>query len=1448
MAAPDFLFTISARLDGAVASNFAQFEKQGVASAARVTSGINQINRSVSTTATRLQVAASAAGAFQGALGGVSSRLNSAALLFRGAGVGFAATISALAGGAALLGATANIQNYQARLKAATNDQAEFTSSYQLLQRAATDTRSGLNDTIAFYVRLKAGTEQLGLSQKTLGTIVSTVQKSIQLSGAGAQEAAVAMTQFVQGLSSANGLSGDEFKTLGESAVKVLQNIAAGIQKANAIPGFDGTISSLRKLGTQGKLTADVLVPAIEAISGKVDSDFSRMPVTIGQATTLMKNSLASLVISVENATGILSGSAKGIQFLSENLRAIGGVAVVAGTALTAGFAAPLLLTAGRAALAAVQFVALVSGLNGAGPAFLAGALGATRFRAAMTALLTPTNLITGALTLAAGALYYFQTQETLAEAAARRLGISQDELRAKAFGVKDAINSTNVALREQSRLSAAQDLNDQKNDALSARSRVVGALKVARSSTIPGDDRAKIEALIDRYSSLKLNASQLTAEVKKLGLSAGVYNRVVTAAAQSTIAATAVVELKKQAAGLDTVTVATRKTAAATGDLTKTQLAANAAVRAISASTDPLVAARRKSAKELADLDANYKKLGKSPTAEQQAIYEAQRAGIVSALDQQIAAIKDGEAAKIAARRAGNAENRAVAREAVRDINAELAATKAAISQFEQISSRYQQQPTRQKAAERDRNDALFAFLNGGTDKAGFDKFSEDQAAFLVKPISDANERAREQLDLQRLILAGREADAEVLTRAVELLHQGVDVQQINLRNIASQVDAELDINRAIEQRNQLIELGARAAGDVQNSVRDFVRGLSDGKIGASTKNLFSSLQDSFKDNFADEISLKLFGGSAEENYRRNQLGALKTNSDRLSDLAAALADYQRALETGAAGGGISSAAASSPVGDFTKSLDGFTSLLASAGSSPLAANDNAGGSGIVSSFAGGGKSLTGLVLGNLAASANTFKGASVIQQGVAKKQDILFGQSGTAQRYNDIGKQLGEGFDKLFNTDFAAGLGSRLGDALQGASTGSAVSALAGSFGLKQSKTGAALGGAAGAFIPGLPPGVGAAIGGLIAGTIGGLFKKVKYGAVTIGGAEAGAAFGNSAGAKKTAKQAGDSVANSLASLAAQFNATLGTFQAITLGVRDKNFRVNLNGTSLKKSKGAVDFGDDSAAALEFAIKQAIGRGALEGLREGTKRLLSAAGDLNANAVKAGKFENVFKDLKRLLDPVGAASDEVNAKFTDLRRIFEQAGASAEEYGQLQQLYDLQRADSLKQAQASIVGTLKSYLVDLTTNETTGLSIRDRESAAAANFQPFADAINAGKTVNQDDFRAAADRLLQSDRELFGSTQPYFERLTQITDLTRKAIADQSNVTSIAAALDLRNSATVAPITTGLTALQTALINQGAQANSVLVGILNAVRSAPSPAYSGGGGTLSFGRVAQF
>jgi len=1485
----DLLFTLSGKLDGSLGGAFGQFEQKATSATNKAEAGVKRVNKEVSRTANLMREAAATAGVFEGTFGGITSRLNAGANLIGNAGLKIGLAVGGIATGAALLSAASGIQNYQARLVSATAGQKEFVAAQELTRRLAKDTRSDLGDTIQFYVRLTAATKQLGLEQRQIESIMSTVQKSIQLSGATAQESTAAVQQFVQGLSSANGLSGDEFKSLGENAVKVLQTIAAGLEKTGGIPGFDGTIQSLRDLGSQGKLTAAVLVPALEAMKSSVDDSFTRMPVTIQQSTTLMKNSLTELVIRAEDAMGILQGSANGISLLANNLNIVGVAAVSVATAFAVRYVAGLsAATVSNIAFGASQAAMLV-GLYGTETRLIASAIAVTRFNTAMAALLSPTNLVTAALTLAAGAAYYFATRATDAEKAADALGVSQSDLAARTdIATAAMLRQANAGgqlgrVLDANAIREAQNKVDLANKAsATARARLAATLQsggVSRGATtesfsIANDIRngrdGGTQAIIGRIASLEAKfpeVSKARGEAIAAALKEVVAADILVRDAMIQTSKTLAPKGGRGGGGGAGAAAADGVVAAATGK-TLAQLRAESQVAAIDDGTSAIKAASARRASAIAALDAAFVSKGKV-APEKQADYSAQLTAINATYNAEV----EGAQAAARAKTAAAAASRAAAAADKRDRREALADT----NELQRIRDKYDNQPSRQDNVDKDlkRLRELQAELGKAIlPDSLFADIEQNMRRSLIQPMIDANIAAQESLDIQTLVAAGRDADAEVLRRSLALIKQGVDATDINLNQIANQVEAERAVNREIERRNELIGIYARAAGEVQGALRNLLFDVQGGDLPKAFANAGKSLFDSFRASVADEISVKFFG-NAQQDATDQMTGALDVNTDALGNLAAVIANYQDAFQNGdgvlAGGSGLSAIA----------------DKISSAASSPLrsAANDN-----ILTSSAP--------VLAPLTNSLKTFS------QSVGVQQKGIKGFNTATERFNQIGADFGAKIDKRLGTGIFSEIGSNLGTALEGSTYGSLSSGVASSLGIKQNGTLAALGGALGGLAGGP---IGGAIGGLIGGTIGGLGKLTKnisglgkavgitagiaggIGGGLLGGAAAtgaafagsgilsgslagaaagpigmaiGAAIGLSAAlffkknpyadvrlstnaysnASSTTKARGDatnanaaagSFLDSLTNLAGTLNATVKPNANLgAIGFSGDKFYFDPSGSGFKAKSAQIFATAEEAVAA--ALRSAINSGILEGLRQGTRNLLSAAGtDLQVQAAKAQKFEGVFTSLKQILDPVGAATDAVNKQFAELSSIFKEAGASADEYAKLQQLYDLQRADAIKSAGSATTAALKDYLTQLTTGSASGLSIRDREAQAKADFAPFVSDLAAGKKVDTDAYLKAAENLRITDRELFGSTQGYFDTLAQITSLTKQAIGDSENVSSLSGALKFDT----APVTDGLTTLQGTLASIGNQQVSLLNEIANLLAAnSNTPSNSGG------------
>lgn len=317
-----------------------------------------------------------------------------------------------------------------------------------------------------------------------------------------------------------------------------------------------------------------------------------------------------------------------------------------------------------------------------------------------------------------------------------------------------------------------------------------------------------------------------------------------------------------------------------------------------------------------------------------------------------------------------------------------------------------------------------------------------------------------------------------------------------------------------------------------------------------------------------------------------------------------------------------------------------------------------------------------------------------------------------------------------------------------------------------------------------------LGSIAGGLIGGALGSVFKKTTSGFAVISnrGVTSG---GNNADLAKGAANTGDSIAAKLTSIADRLGGNVGDY-AVSIGTRSSGWiRVSASGSSdvasknFYKSPDAIYNGKDAEEAARIALLNAIQDGAIQGVRAGAQRLLKAGKDLDRQLQRALDFEGVFSDLKAYRDPVGSALDTLNREFTRLQDVFKEAGASAAEYADLEALYGIKRADAVESANEKILGSLKDLQKSLTVDNDT-LSLRDRNSAAMAVYNPLAERVKAGDATAFDAFTQAAQDLLDIQRQLYGSTSAFFATSDQVKQITDGAISSKTAISNAATASD--------------------------------------------------------------
>ncbi|MEG8016127.1 phage tail length tape measure family protein [Sphingomonas sp. 22R3R2A-7] len=334
--------------------------------------------------------------------------------------------------------------------------------------------------------------------------------------------------------------------------------------------------------------------------------------------------------------------------------------------------------------------------------------------------------------------------------------------------------------------------------------------------------------------------------------------------------------------------------------------------------------------------------------------------------------------------------------------------------------------------------------------------------------------------------------------------------------------------------------------------------------------------------------------------------------------------------------------------------------------------------------------------------------------------------------------------------------------------------------------------IGGTLGKTLGGAAGPLGAIAGGIVGSVIGGLFKKSTSGSSTLtfgsDGLAAGTAKGNGTAEKAAASASANSVAGSLNRIAEALGGTVTGAGSVSLGYRPGHkagaYRVDPTGQGNVKGGSVMAFATEEEA-VRAAIADALSDGVIGGISAASKRILAAGGDLEKALSKALMIEAVPKDLKAMLDPVGAAIDELNAKFLKTVDALKEGGASAEQMMQAQQLYDLQLAQ-VKNSTAAASASLKDFVASLKMGSNSPYSLRDQEQTAKAALAPYLAQIAGGKTIDQSKYQAAAQTYLDIERQLYGSTKAYFDALDAVQAATNKAISTIDNATPIGTSVE--------------------------------------------------------------
>jgi tape measure domain-containing protein len=189
------------------------------------------------------------------------------------------------------------MQSLEARIGMLPQTIGDSGKAFDEVAKHATANRQSIDAYGSFYTKVGNAAKGLITDQNQLLQVTDTISQALVVGGASTQEAQSAMLQFGQALGSGV-LQGDEFRSMAEAAPQYLD----ALSEAMNIPR-----ENLKKMASQGKLTSKAVIEATLKMSSTFEDKFKKIPLTIGQATTIMGNKWAQFIAKFNRETMIVT-------------------------------------------------------------------------------------------------------------------------------------------------------------------------------------------------------------------------------------------------------------------------------------------------------------------------------------------------------------------------------------------------------------------------------------------------------------------------------------------------------------------------------------------------------------------------------------------------------------------------------------------------------------------------------------------------------------------------------------------------------------------------------------------------------------------------------------------------------------------------------------------------------------------------------------------------------------------------------------------------------------------------------------------------------------------------------------------------------------------------------------------------------------------------------------
>lgn len=199
-----------------------------------------------------------------------------------------------------------------ARLEAATGNSTMAGIALDSLRHSASQMGLSIEETSTVFSRMNVAAKEVGATTSEVLKLSAGIEKFGIVAGLSTVDLTNGMREVAKGLASGQ-LQGQELRAI----LQDIPQFAAAFARELGVG-----LGDLREMGSQGKLTTDVVLPAMLAAVEKVDEQFAKMPMTIGRAQNALNVSMETFLAQLDKAYGISNRLAAALELAA---RFVGG-------------------------------------------------------------------------------------------------------------------------------------------------------------------------------------------------------------------------------------------------------------------------------------------------------------------------------------------------------------------------------------------------------------------------------------------------------------------------------------------------------------------------------------------------------------------------------------------------------------------------------------------------------------------------------------------------------------------------------------------------------------------------------------------------------------------------------------------------------------------------------------------------------------------------------------------------------------------------------------------------------------------------------------------------------------------------------------------------------------------------------------------------------------------